>query len=339
MPSITAVLNALGEDQPLPRALLDEVFAALLSGDVAPEQIAGFLIGLKVRGETADDLAAACAAMRARMVKVEAPADAIDVCGTGGDGRNTLNISTAAALVVAACGVPVAKHGNKASSSQAGSTDVLEALGVGMLADPKANARLLSEVGIAYLSAPLHHPAVAAVMPVRRALGVRTLFNLTGPMCNPASVSRQLIGVSHPDHPALFARTLQQLGSSEAWIVHGADGLDELSTTGSNQIARLKGGVVSADTLDPADVGLARVGVEALAGGDTAHNAQAIRRLLDGETGAYADCVCLNAGAALAIAQTISLEDGLARARAALASGSARATLDRWIARTQELAA
>jgi anthranilate phosphoribosyltransferase len=337
--SIAPALNALVARQELSDAALRDVFEALFDQAVAPEQVAGFLIGLRVRGETASELAAACAAMRARMVRVEAPSEAIDVCGTGGDGRNTLNISTAAALVVAACGVPVAKHGNRAASSQAGSTDVLEALGVVLLTDPAANARLLREAGITYLSAPDHHPAVAAVMPVRRALGVRTLFNLTGPMCNPAQVRRQLIGVADPAHPRLLGETLRQLGCDVAWVVHGADGLDELSTTGVNQIVRLFDGQVTAGQLDPTELGLPRTTLADLAGGDVNYNAAAIQRLLAGERGAYHDIVCLNAGAALAMAHNVSVSDGVGQASATLASGAVRTTLARWVALSKDYAA
>jgi anthranilate phosphoribosyltransferase len=322
-------LKALAERRDLTPEQADSLFGAMLDGQLPPATLGAALMGLRAKGETAIEVAAAARAMRARMRPVAIDVDAVDCCGTGGDGLHTLNISTAAAILVAACGVPVAKHGNRAASSQTGSTDVLAELGVSFSDDPALLADQLHRIGITYFPAPSFHPALGAIMPTRRELGFRTLFNLLGPLCNPAGVKRQLIGVTSPAFTSLLADVLSALGSTAAWVVHGAGGLDELSTLGPNQVSVLGKGTM---TLDPAELGLPRATLEAIRGGDAAYNAAAIRALLDGTPSAYADIVLLNAAAVLHVATDAPLGEGLARARQALSSGAAKAKLNDWIA-------
>ncbi|WP_448503085.1 anthranilate phosphoribosyltransferase [Sphingomonas sp.] len=317
--------------RPLDRVTAAGAFAAILDGRADDAAIAAFLIAMSGRGETATEIAEAARALRERMIAIEAPAGAIDVCGTGGDGHHTLNVSTAVALVIAACGVPVAKHGNRAASSKAGAADTLEALGLDLDRATERAERTLGELGIAFLFAANHHPALRRLAPLRRAIGRRTIFNLMGPLANPARVDRQLIGIARPDYVPVYAEALAMLGCEAAAVVSGEDALDELSTAGASVCAnvgaaRLPGRIV------PEDAGLPRHAIERLRGGDAAQNAAALRALMDGEPGAYRDAVLLNAAAALMVAgKAGDLTEGAGRAGEAIDSGAARSLLTQWI--------
>lgn len=314
---------------------LDEaeaLFGRMLDGALGDQEIAETLVELAERGETADEIAGAAKAMRARMVRIEAPADAIDVCGTGGDGSHSLNVSTAVALVVAACDVPVAKHGNRAASSKAGGADTLEALGLDLDRASDTAAETLGDLGVAFLFAQKHHPMLARLAPIRKSLGRRTIFNLLGPLANPAGVRRQLVGVAHPDLIAVHAGALAGLGVDRAMTVSGAEGLDELSVSGTSHLFS-QGFQLPSDEISPEDAGLKRHPIEALRGGDPAYNAAALRRLLLGEEGAYRDAVLLNAAAALIVAGRVDdWHSGVEEAAEALDRGLAKALLDCWIA-------
>ena len=340
-PLLTAVLPRITAGETLKEEECAEVVGEILQGLGSPEQIAGFLVALRVRGETVEEITGAAQALRAKMVKVEAPADAVDVCGTGGDNRHSLNISTAVGFVVAACGVPVAKHGSRAASSQSGASDVLAALGVNLDCPPESLAEALRLHNHAFLFAVKHHTAMRFVAPVRTALKVRTLFNLVGPLCNPAGVKQQLLGSFSADLLQTFADILGRLGSERAWIIHGAGGYDELTLFGDNQLVRMEGGRCVQDTLNASALGLTNEGgAEALRGGSAADNAQAIRAIFDGTRGklaTYADTVALNAAAALTLTGAVgSLGEGLGQAQEALGGGSARETLAGYVAFTQE---
>lgn len=323
--------------EPLDHATAQAAFADMLDGKADDEAVAAFLIGLAVRDETSVEIAAAARALRARMIPVAAPEGAIDVCGTGGDGAHSLNISTAVALVVAACGVPVAKHGNRAASSRAGAADTLEALGLDLdRASARAEADLAGH-GIAFLFAQTHHPALRHLAAVRRAIGRRTIFNLIGPLANPARVTRQLLGVARTDYIDTVARALQLLGTGSAMVVAGEEGLDELSIAGGSRVIRIGtcagGDGWAEEHVVPEDAGLARRPLDALRGGDATFNAAALTRLLDGETGAYRDAVLLNAAAALIVAGEASgWREGAELAAGAIDSGRAAALLQAWIA-------
>ena len=312
-------------------------FEIMMSGDATPAQVGAFLMGLRVRGETVDELTGGAEALRERMVKVQAPADAIDTCGTGGDASGTFNVSTAAALVVAACGVPVAKHGNRALSSKAGSADILAALGVNIDVEPSRVERAICEAGIGFMMAPRHHGAMRHVAGARVELGTRTIFNLLGPLANPAGARRQLLGVFAHDWIEPLAHVLGQLGSERAWVVHGSDGLDELTTTGPSHVAELRAGRVTTFEVTPEQAGLPRARLEDLRGADATTNADALRALLDGLRGPYRDIVLLNSAAALVIAdQAGDLAAGVARAVEAIDSGAAKAALARLVAISSE---
>ncbi|ABQ69572.1 anthranilate phosphoribosyltransferase [Rhizorhabdus wittichii] len=322
---------------PDPRVPLDqhdahEVFAAILDGVHDEESLVAFLDGISARDETSAEIAGAAAAMRERMIPVAAPADAIDVCGTGGDGAHSLNVSTAVAIVVAAAGVPVAKHGNRAASSKAGAADTLEALGLDLdRASDRAEASL-NEIGICFLFAQKHHPALKPLGPVRKRIGRRTIFNLTGPICNPAGVRRQLIGVARPDYLSTYAGALDRLGCDAAMMVSGDEPLDELSIGGPSSIIRLGAIGAGLERFEPEAAGLPRHPLDAIRGGDAAYNGAALGRLLDGEAGAYRDAVLLNAAAALIVAgRAADWAGGIAVAAEAIDSGRARALLARWI--------
>jgi len=317
-----------GED--LGRREVEELFGHLMDGELSEPIKAGLLVALRCKGESAPEIAGAAAAMRRRVVPIPHQVEGvIDTCGTGGDGLGTFNISTAAALVAAAAGAPVAKHGNRSVSSKSGSADVLEELGVAIETEPAGAAASLREIGIAFLFAPNLHPAMHQVMPVRKALGVRTLFNVLGPLTNPAGARRQLLGVFDPGLVETLAQVLADLGSERAMVVHGSDGLDEITTTGVTQVAEVRGGEVMLYELDPRELGIERVEPAALAGGDPAYNAQLMRRLVAGETGPRADIVALNAGAALYVADRAeTVADGLAQAGRALASGAVASKLE-----------
>ncbi|MGR3723613.1 anthranilate phosphoribosyltransferase [Abyssibius alkaniclasticus] len=310
---------------PLSSADAEAAFGEIMEGRATPSQIGGFLMVLRVRGETVEEYAAAAAAMRARCLKVSAPDGAMDIVGTGGDGKGTLNISTATAFVVAGAGVPVAKHGNRNLSSKSGAADALSELGINIMVGPAVVERGIREAGIGFMMAPNHHPAMKHVMPARRELGTRTIFNILGPLTNPAGVKRQLTGAFSPKLLVTMAETLRQLGSDKAWLVHGADGTDELSIAGPSAVAALEAGAVREFTISPDDAGLKTHPFEAILGGAPAANAQALRALLDGAAGAYRDAVLLNAAAALLVADKVSsLADGVALARNSIDSGAAR---------------
>jgi len=310
----------------------DEMTAAmkiLLAGEANDAEIAGFFMALRTRGETVAEITAAATVMRDLALKVEAPPDAIDTCGTGGDGADTFNISTAVALIVAGCGVPVAKHGSTAATSKSGSAEVLSALGVKLDIRPALISRCITEANVGFMFAPLHHRAVANVAQVRKSLGVRTIFNLLGPLSNPAGAKRQLMGVFARDLLPQIAEVMGGLGVARAWVVHGADGLDELTTTGPSYVAQLDNGAVTQFTVTPEQAGLPGARPGDLKGGAPEQNADAIRHLLDGEAGAFRNIALLNAAAALIVAnKTTTLKDGVEQAAAAIDSGKAKKALD-----------
>ncbi|MEA3391307.1 anthranilate phosphoribosyltransferase [Sphingobium sp. CCH11-B1] len=319
---------------PLDANAAAQAFDMLFDADIADADIAAFLVAMARRGETATEIAAAARAMRARMIPVEAPPGAIDVCGTGGDGHHTLNVSTAVSLVVAAAGVPVAKHGNRAASSKAGAADTLEALGLDLDRAAATAQATLGDLGICFLFAQNYHPALKRLGPIRRAIGERTIFNLMGPLANPAGVRRQLVGIARPAYVPIYAQALSALGVERAMIVSGDEGLDELSLAGGNDVAEVTAdGVVAMRRLTAADLGLATHPIEAIRGGDAAHNAKALRALLQGEHGAYRDAVLLNAAAALLVADVVpDLREGVEEAAETIDRGLANALLNCWIA-------
>ena len=311
--------------------------AAIVEGRASPGQIAGLLIGLAMKGERPAEIVGLARTMRAHAVplskRVETRSAMFDTCGTGGDRSGTFNISSCAAIVVATCGVSVAKHGNRSVSSRSGSADVFEALGVKVTATPAVVERCLAEAGIAFFFAPTFHPSMRHAAPTRRELGVRTAFNLLGPLTNPAGVTRQLVGVPGSEFTELLARSLMLLGSEHAWVVHGADGIDEISTTGYTKISECRNGSVNTFYLHPSDVGLSKAPPDALKGGDAHQNAAIIERILTGTRGPARDVVLLNAGASLLIAGVASsIEDGIAQASRALDRGDAKRTLERMVA-------
>ena len=318
--------------RPLSRESVSQAFADILDGLAPDEAVERFLVDLSDRGETSIEIAAAARAMRDRMLPITAPAGAIDVCGTGGDGHQTLNVSTAVALVVAATGVPVAKHGNRAASSLAGAADTLEALGLDMDRAGAQAEETLEAIGIGFLFAGSHHPAMARIGPIRRRIGRRTVFNLMGPLANPARVTRQLLGIARADYAPIYAEALTELGIEAALVVAGEDGLDELTPAGHSRIVSL-GCIAAPDRVAPEDIGLPRHPLSAIRGGDPAHNALKLRELLAGEVGPYRDTVLLNAAAALLVAGTADdLCAGAARAAEAIDGGAALDLLQRWIA-------
>ncbi len=324
-----AVLRLVAAGAPLDEEQAEVAFGLLMQGEAMPSQVGALLMGLHVRGETAAEIIGASRAMTARMAVVDAPGDAIDVCGTGGDTRGTRNVSTAVAFVVAGCGVPVAKHGNRALSSRSGAADVLEALGVGLELSCDDAGRAIVETGIGFLFAPGHHPAMRHVAQVRQELGVRTIFNLLGPLCNPARVRHQLLGVFAAHWLVPFAEVLRASGCRRAWVVYGHDGLDELTTTTASSVAELRAGVVTRFEVTPEQAGLARATLDDLRGGDARDNAAALRALLLGQAGPYRDIVVLNAAAALVVAgRADDLMAGAALARQSIDSGAAGARLD-----------
>ncbi|MGC1270910.1 MAG: anthranilate phosphoribosyltransferase [Croceibacterium sp.] len=317
---------------PLGEAEAEAAFGAMLDGQLADEDIARFLVTLSDRGETAAEIAGAARAMRARLIPIKAPDNAIDVCGTGGDGHHTLNVSTAVSLVVAACGVPVAKHGNRAASSKAGAADTLEALGLNLDRAAETAEATLADIGICFLFAGRHHPAMGRIMPIRKALGRRTIFNLMGPLANPAGVRRQLVGIARPAYVPIYADALARLGTDHSCVVSGDEGLDELSLAGGNEVAEVTGGEVRMKRVCAADAGLPSAPIEALRGGDPAHNAKALRALLLGDKGPYRDAVLLNAAGALLVAGEVqSWTEGAEEAAEAIDKGLANALLDCWI--------
>lgn len=323
-------LIAAAAERPLTAEEAERAFGILFEGDATPAQVGGFLMTLRVRGETVEEIAAAASAMRARCHRVTAPLGAIDIVGTGGDGKGTLNISTAAAFVVAGAGVPVAKHGNRNLSSRSGAADALGQLGIDVMVGPAVVERALAEAGIGFMMAPMHHPAMKHVMPARNELGLRTIFNVLGPLTNPASVTRQLTGAYAPHLLRPMVETLARLGSEAAWLVHGADGTDELSIAGPSRVAELKDGAVTEREVHPEEAGLPVHPFEAILGGAPADNAQAFRALLDGAAGAYRDAVLLNAAGALMMAgRAASLAEGVEAGRESIDGGAAKRAVER----------
>ncbi len=321
-------LARLATGEKLTEAAAQAAFNVVMSGEATPAQIGALLMAMRVRGETVPELAGAVRAMRARMTAIEAPDDAIDVCGTGGDGAGTLNVSSAATFVVAACGVPVAKHGNRALSSRTGGADVLTALGIDIDAPIERLSAILRAAGCVFLFAPRHHPSMRHAAGPRVELGTRTIFNLLGPLANPARVRRQLTGVFAAEWTRPIAETLQSLGHEAAWVVHGM-GLDELTVAGENHVSALANGIVHDFKVLPEDAGLPRAPIAAIVGGDAAYNAAAMLAMLQGEPSAYRDTVLLNAAAALIVAGRASnLRDGVAQATGAIASGAALNALE-----------
>ncbi len=323
-------LEALIAGEDLSREQARELMGTIMSGGATPVQIAGLLVALRAKGETVAEITGFAEAMRGHARRLELGVDGlVDTCGTGGDGAGTFNVSTAAALVAAAAGVPVAKHGNRSVSSASGSADVLEALGVRLTDDPAVLARCLARAGIAFLFAPAQHPAMKHAIGPRRQLGVRTVFNVLGPLTNPAGATRQLMGVYDARLVRPLAEVLGRLGAERAWVVHGAGGLDEISTLGPTVVAEWDGERVREFTLEPESLGIARADAAALAGGTPADNAALLRRLLMGEAGAARAIVELNAAAALVVGgRAAELQEGLALARAAIDTGAAMATLE-----------
>lgn len=333
MDNLKPIIGKLATGTTLTRAEAAAAFDVMMSGEATPSQIGAILMGLRVRGEDVEEIAGAVSTMRAKMLRVEAPAEAVDVVGTGGDASGSYNISTCASFIVAGAGVPVAKHGNRALSSKSGAADVLMALGVKIDLAPEQIAQCIKEAGIGFMFAPAHHPAMKHVGPTRVEMGTRTIFNLIGPLSNPAGVTRQMVGVFARTWVEPIAEVLRTLGSTRAWVVHGSDGLDEITTTGPTYVAELKDGTIRSFEIAPEAFGIARAAPEALKGGDGAANALALRAVLAGEPSAYADVALLNAAAALVVAgKTNEIGEGLEIARASLKGGHAEAALDRLIA-------
>jgi anthranilate phosphoribosyltransferase len=326
----SALIEKLQRRQDLTREEAAAAMEAIMEGRAQPAQIAGLLVGLSMKGERPDEIVGLAQTMRSRAIRLARDHGPVfDTCGTGGDRADTFNVSTVAALVLAACGVRVAKHGNRSVSSKCGSADLFEALGVHISADPATVERCLDEAGIAFLFAPTFHPSMRHAGPTRKDLGVRTAFNLLGPLTNPAGASRQLVGVPRPELTELVARSLALLGSERAWVVHGADGLDEISTTGYTKVSECRDRAVNTFYVHPADFGLAKAAPAQLRGGDAAANAAIARAVLAGTPGAPRDIVLLNAAASLLIAgRAPSIKDGVKEAAAALDSGAAAGVLD-----------
>ncbi|MBL9050243.1 MAG: anthranilate phosphoribosyltransferase [Tabrizicola sp.] len=329
MSEVLKPLIGIAANRPLSRAEAEAAFNALFEGQGTPAQMGGFLMALRTRGETVDEYAAAASVMRSKCNAVKAPAGAIDIVGTGGDGKGTLNISTATAFVVAGAGVVVAKHGNRNLSSKSGAADALTELGLNVMVGPEVVERCLAEAGIGFMMAPMHHPAIRHVMPVRAELGTRTIFNILGPLTNPAGVKRQLTGAFSDALIRPMAETLLALGSEKAWLVHGSDGTDEITICGVTSVSAVENGAVRDFTVHPEDAGLAPHPFEAILGGTPAENAVAFRALLDGAPGAYRDAVLLNAAAALVVAdRAATLREGVDLARESIDSGAARAKIE-----------
>ncbi len=331
MTDLKQLIGKAADGNPLTRGEAEAAFDVMMGGEATPSQIGGFLMALRVRGETVDEISGAVQSMRSRMLKVEAPSDAMDIVGTGGDASGSYNISTCTAIVVAGCGVPIAKHGNRALSSKSGAADTLIALGINLELDPAGISRCIEEAGLGFMFAPAHHAAMRYVGPTRVELGTRTIFNLLGPLSNPAGVKRQLVGVFDARWVRPLAEVLQQLGSESVWVVHG-DGMDEMTVTGETLVAELKDGVVREFTVTPGDADLPVHEFEALKGGNAEHNADALREVLDGARNAYRDVVLLNSAASLIVAgKAGNLKEGVTLAANAIDSGAAKSVLDRLV--------
>lgn len=328
MSGLKPFIAKIAARQPLTRQEASDAFEILMSGEASMAQVGGFLMGLRVRGETVDEIAGAVAIMRQKMVPVDAPEDAIDIVGTGGDGTNTYNISTLAALIVAGAGVPVAKHGNRALSSKSGTADALSQLGVKLDIEPDLISRCIREAGIGFMFAQLHHPAMRHVGPARVELGARTIFNIVGPLSSPARVKKQLFGVYAPEWLIPGAEALRDLGLTSAWVVHGS-GLDEITTTGPSHVAELKDGDIRSFELSPDDFGVETVSLDAIRGGDGAVNAAALRDVLGGAKTAYRDVALCNAAASLIVAgKAQDVTEGMHLASQSLDTGSAARALE-----------
>jgi len=326
MTTLPPAANHLSESE------AEQVFGQILDAEVSEDEIARFLSDMSERSETSEEIAGAARALRARLIPIDAPEGAVDCCGTGGDGHHTLNVSTAVSLVVAAAGVPVAKHGNRAASSKSGAADTLEALGLDMEAAGRTAEKTLAEIGICFLFAKNHHPAMGRIQPIRQKIGRRTIFNLMGPLSNPAGVTRQLIGIARPAYVPIYARAKARLGTERTMIVSGDEGLDELSLAGGNEVADVTGDDFEMRRVSGSDADLPGAPVEAIRGGDAAHNAAALKALLAGTPGPYRDAVLLNASATLIVAgRTQDWREGAAIAAEALDSGRAGELLARWI--------
>jgi anthranilate phosphoribosyltransferase len=332
MPDLKALIGTVAQGKPLGEAEAERAFDIIMSGNATPSQMGAFLMALRVRGETVEEITGAARVMRAKALHIKAPPGAIDTCGTGGDAAGTWNVSTATALVVAATGIPVAKHGNRALSSKSGAADVLAALGVNIDCDMSLVKRALWEANICFLMAPRHHSAMRHVGPTRIELGTRTIFNLLGPLSNPAGVKRQMVGVFSRQWVEPLAHVLKNLGSERAFVVHGSDGLDEITTSGTTAVASLENGKVTTFEIAPEDVGLKRAKAAALRGGDADQNAKALMAVLKGERNPFRDIAVLNAAAALVVAgKATDLKSGIALAQKSIESGEAEARLDRLI--------
>lgn len=339
MDAFKPLLGKLATGAALTRGEAELAFDHLLSGEVTPAQTGAFLMGLRVRGETVEEITGAVAALRARMLKVESPEGAMDIVGTGGDGIGSFNVSTLAAIIVASCGVPVAKHGNRAASSRSGASDVLTALGVRIGIAPDHVSRCVAEAGIGFMMAQTHHAAMRHVGAARVELGTRTIFNLLGPLSNPAGVRRQLLGVFSRAWLEPLALVLRNLGSDRVWVVHGSDGLDEMTTTGPTSVAALENGMIRLFEIDPEQAGLPRVSLADLKGGDPAQNAESLRAVLNGARNPYRDIALLNAAGALVVAGVVAgLREGVVVAAQALDEGRAAATLERLVAVSNDTA-
>jgi anthranilate phosphoribosyltransferase len=331
------LLNQIADGNTLSAHEMHDALDLLMSGVATPVQMGAFLMALRVRGETVAEITGAAAFLRARMTPADAPPHAVDIVGTGGDSHGTYNVSTAAAIVAAGAGVCVAKHGNRSVSSLSGASDVLQALGVKIDIGPMIVSRAIASANVGFLWAPMHHPAMKVWAPIRADLGIRSLFNLLGPLCNPASVKRQVLGVYGRKWLEPMAEALKNLGSVHAWVVHGADGMDELTTTGPSTVAELVDGNIHVFEVTPEDAGLPRSSLADLKGGDATLNAAKLRALLQGETGAYRDIVLLNTAAALIVAgKAKSLERGVELAASAIDSGAANRALDALVAVTND---
>ena len=333
MDEFKALIAKVATGAALTREEAAQAFDRMMSGEATPSQMGGLLMALRVRGETVEEITGAVTTMRAKMLTVAAPANAVDVVGTGGDASGSYNISTCAAFIVAGCGVPVAKHGNRALSSRCGAADVLSALGVRIDLEPDAISRCIHEAGIGFMFAPAHHPAMKNVGPTRVELGTRTIFNLLGPLSNPANVKRQMVGVFSRHWVEPVAHVLKNLGSERAYVVHGSDGLDEITTAGPTAVATLENGSVRTFEIDPKDVGLEIARPETLRGGDAVSNAAALKGVLEGKDGPYREVAAFNAAAALVVAgRADSLREGVELALNSIDSGEAEGRLERLIA-------
>jgi anthranilate phosphoribosyltransferase len=333
MAELKPIIAKAADGNPLSREEAKTAFDIMMSGEATPSQIGGLLMALRVRGETVDEITGAVMTMREKMTRVDAPDDAIDIVGTGGDASGTYNVSTCSAIVAAGAGLRIAKHGNRALSSKSGAADTLAALGVNIEASPAVIARCVREAGVGFMFAPAHHAAMRHVGPSRVELGTRTIFNLLGPLSNPASVKRQVVGVFARHWVEPLAHVLKNLGSERIWVTHGEGGLDEITPTGTTWVAELRDGKVTSFEIQPEDAGLQRASLDDLRGGDAAANAQALRSVLDGARNAFRDAAVMTAGAALLVAdKAADLKEGAEKAAAAIDSGAARQALEALVA-------